>query len=105
MFRLIFPSQHRCGRWLFGAAPILSDPKPKADPIASAKNSPLGAELDNDLKHVCPFATQYVAVAQLADLTTSVGAQLFYRFTFLFTTSPTSGTTEAEQASQEFSFF
>ena len=41
MFRLIFPSLYRRGRWLSGAVPILSDAGPKAVPKASAKNSPL----------------------------------------------------------------
>jgi hypothetical protein len=45
--RLIFPSLYRRRRWLSGAAPILSDPRPRAAPKASAKNSPLAAEPAN----------------------------------------------------------
>ena len=47
MFRLIFPSLYRRGRWLSGAAPILSDPRPKGAPKASAKirRSPRGNDL------------------------------------------------------------
>jgi len=37
MFRLIFPSRYHRGRWLSAAAPILSDPTPKADPKAWQK--------------------------------------------------------------------
>ena len=40
MFRLIFPSRHHRGRWLSGAAPILSDPK------TSLKNSLLAPETE-----------------------------------------------------------
>jgi hypothetical protein len=38
---------HLSGRWLSGAAPIPSDPRPKAAPKASAKNSRLAAEPAN----------------------------------------------------------
>jgi hypothetical protein len=34
-----FPCRHRPGRWLSAAVPTLSDPRPKADPKASGKNS------------------------------------------------------------------
>jgi hypothetical protein len=48
MFRLIFPSLHRRGRGLSGVAPILSDPRPKTDPKASAKISAVVAGPGND---------------------------------------------------------
>ena len=50
MYRLIFPSLYHRGRWLSGAAPILSDPRPESvgKKFAAPRNQVTPPELTAD---------------------------------------------------------